>query len=244
MIHSLAFVMRTTYTGDMRSQSRRLTAALLAPAGVYFAAAGVLSHIPANPNWRAPADGVTIYLASNGVHTGIVVPVSAAGIDWRKQVRPSDLPDPARAGKWLLFGWGDRDFYLTTPTWRDVRPATVLSALIGSGHTLVHVDHFDDFYPDADMRPLRLTSEEYGRLARFIEESFAENGDAIPGYGSRDVFYTGAGRYSALRTCNVWTGDALKAAGVRTAVWSPFSGGIMRWAALPPPGTSTRGSGR
>jgi uncharacterized protein (TIGR02117 family) len=228
----------------MRPQSRRLIALLLTPVGLYFAAAGGLSHLPVNRDWREPTDGVTIYLASNGIHTGLVVPVMSAGIDWRQRVRASDLPDPKRAGKWLLFGWGDRDFYQNTPTWRDLRPGIALSALIGSGQTLVHVDHFDDFYTDADMRPLRLTTEEYRRLSDFIEMTFADTRDVVPGYGPRDVFYAAKGRYSILRTCNVWTGDALKAAGVRTAVWSPFPGGIMRWAKVPPPGSSTRGGGR
>jgi uncharacterized protein (TIGR02117 family) len=228
----------------MRPQSRRLIALLMTPIGLYFAAAGVLSHVPVNRDWREPTDGVTIYLASNGIHTGLVVPVTSAGIDWRQRVRASDLPDPALAGKWLLFGWGDRDFYQNTPTWRDLRPGTALSALIGSGQTLVHVYHFDDFYADADMRPLRLTTEEYRRLSDFIERSFADTRDVIPGYGPSDVFYAGVGRYSILRTCNVWTGDALKAAGVKTAVWSPFPGGIMRWAKVPSPGSSTQRTGR
>ena len=226
----------------MRPQSRRLLALLFAPIGVYYAAAGVLSHVPVNNDWREPANGVTIYLASNGVHTGIVVPATAAGIDWRGRVRASDLPDPSLAGKWLMFGWGDRDFYLHTPTWSDIRPGTVLSALVGSGQTLVHVDHLDDFYADIDMRPLRVTADQYRRLADFIKATFAKPREATPGYGSRDMFYAGKGRYSVIRTCNVWTGEALKAAGVRTAVWSPFPGGIMRWANVPPPGASTLGN--
>ena len=228
----------------MRPQSRRLIALFLSPIGLYFAAAGVLSHMPVNRDWREPADGVTIYLASNGIHTGLVVPVTSAGVDWRRRVRASDLPDPSLAGEWLLFGWGDRDFYVNTPTWHELRPGTALSALIGSGQTLVHVDHFDAFYADADMRPLRLTSEEYRKLSDFIEQSFADAREVVPGYGPRDVFYAGVGRYSVLRTCNVWTGDALKAAGVTTAIWSPFPGGIMRWAKVPPPGSSTRRTGR
>lgn len=228
----------------MRPQSRRLIALLLSPVGLYFAAAGVLSHLPVNGDWREPADGVTIYLASNGIHTGLVVPVSSAGVDWRGRVRASDLSDPKQAGQWLLFGWGDRDFYQNTPTWRDLRPGTALSALIGSGQTLVHVDHLDDFYADADMRPLRLTTEEYGRLSNFIDKTFADTREVVAGYGPRDVFYAAKGRYNVFRTCNVWTGEALKAAGVRTAIWSPFPGGIMRWAKVPPPGSSTRGSGR
>lgn len=227
----------------MRPQSRRLIALLLSPVGLYFAAAGVLSHVPVNRGRREPADGVTIYLASNGIHTAIVVPARSGRVDWRGWIRASDLPDPKLAGQWLLFGWGDRDFYMNTPTWKDLRPGTALSALIGSGQTLVHVDHLDDFYADADMRPLRLTPDEYLRLAGFIEQSMTDWPKATHGYGPRDVFYEGTGRYSILRTCNVWTGDALKAAGVRTAVWSPFPGGIMRWAKVPPPGTSARGSG-
>ena len=226
----------------MRPQSRRLVALLLAPIGLFFASAGLLSHVPVNNSWREPADGVTVYLASNGVHTGIVLPVTAAGIDWRERVRASDLPDTSLAGKWLMFGWGDRDFYRNTPTWSDIRPGAALSALVGSGQTLVHVDHLDDFYADADMRPLRVTADEYRRLADFIKATFAEPREATPGYGSRDIFYAGRGRYSVIRTCNVWTGEALKAAGVRTAVWSPFPGGIMRWANVPPPGASTLGN--
>jgi uncharacterized protein (TIGR02117 family) len=228
----------------MRPQSRRLFAMLLSPIGLYFAAAGVLSHVPVNHDWREPADGVTIYLASNGIHTGIVVPVTSAGMDWRGRVRTSDLPDPKLAGPWLLFGWGDREFYVNTPTWKDLRPGTALSAVFGSGQTLVHVDHFGDFYADADMRPLRLTTEEYRRLSDFIERTFADSREVVPGYGPRDVFYAAKGRYSIFRTCNVWTGDALKYAGVQTAVWSPFPSGIMRWAKVPPPGTSTQRTGR
>lgn len=236
------------YTCMMRPQSRRifrlLAAMLLVPTGLYLAAAGVLSHVPVNNNWHEPADGVTIYLASNGVHTGIVVPMSAAGVDWRTRARPTDLSDPSLAGQWLIFGWGDRDFYLNTPTWREVRPGTALSALVGSGKTLVHVYHLGAFYADTDTRPMRLRADEYRRLAAFIEASFSKTREVSPGYGARDVFYAGRGNYNVLRTCNVWTGNAMKAAGVRTAVWSPFTDGIMRWVANPSAVASARGDGR
>ena len=90
----------------------------------------------------------TIFIQTNGVHTGIVMPVVAEGIDWRDRLRASDLPDPRGAGQWLAFGWGDRGFYVDTPTWRQARLSTIVTALTGSGATVMHVDHLDPFMPD------------------------------------------------------------------------------------------------
>ncbi|UVO52770.1 DUF2459 domain-containing protein [Sphingomonas sp. SUN039] len=186
---------------------------VLIPVGLYLAAAAILAHIPANANWREPATGTTIFIQTNGVHTGIVL--------------------PAGPGKWRAFGWGDRDFYLNTPRWQDIRPGTALSALVGSGDTLVHVDELGDFLPDENWRPIRLRAHEYARLHAYIAAT-VRLGPAIPGYTPTDRFYPARGRYSALNTCNVWTGGALKAAGVRTGIWTPFAGDVMRWVPWPP----------
>ena len=217
----------------MRRFARLLALVLLVPLGTYLLAAAVLGRVPVNAAWREPAQGITIYVQTNGVHTGVVLPVVAGGIDWRRRVLASDLTDPRAAGSWLAFGWGDRDFYLNTPRWQDVRPATVASALIGSGNTLVHVDHLDAFAPDENWRPLRLRREEYARLAAFVAATFADNAQVVRGYGARDIFYTARGHYSALRTCNVWTGEALRTAGVRTGVWTVFESDVIRWVPVP-----------
>ncbi len=228
----------------MKPQSllRFALASILIPLGLYLAAVVVLGHLPANADWRAPdandPDVITIFVQTNGVHTGIVMPVVAQGIDWRYRVRANDLPDPRGAGKWLAFGWGDRGFYLDTPTWRQARLSTIATALTGGGSTVMHVDHLDDFAADENWRPLRLRPAEYRRLAAFIEASFADRQLVTPGYTARDVFYTARGHYSALRTCNVWTGDALRQAGVKMGRWTPFAGDVMRW--VPAPETPRR----
>ena len=196
-----------------------------------YAAAGLVGGtIPANGGWREPREGVRIHLLSNGVHTGIVVPVAAAGVDWRALVRPEDLRDPRYAGYgWLAFGWGDAAFYVGTPTWWDVRPSTVVHAAIGGGPTLVHVDHLPEPAADPDVRTIVLRPEEYRRLAAFLRASFAANGAHRFGYGPNDAFYAATGRYSALTTCNAWTGRALRAAGVRVGAWTPFPVTVMGW---------------
>ncbi len=185
---------------------------ILVPLGLYLAAAAILGHTPANPDWREPETGVTIFIQTNGVHTGIVL--------------------PSGPGRWRAYGWGDRDFYRNTPRWQDMRPGTVLSALIGSGSTVVHVDELGDFIADENWRPLRLRAAEYARLRTYIAATLRP-GPPESGYTPYDRFYPARGRYSALVTCNVWTGGALKAAGVRTGIWTPFAGDVMRWVPAP-----------
>lgn len=200
-----------------------------------YAAAGLIGGaIPVNSGWRPPgvheAGGVRIFIESNGVHTGIVVPKVAAGIDWRPLLQPEHLRDPRYGGyDHAGFGWGEAKFYLETPTWWDVRPATVAAAMVGSDRTLVHVDHVPAPAAGGDVRSIVLRPAEYRRLAAYLRASFAERPGHRFGYGANDVFYTGRGRYSGLRTCNAWTGAALRQAGVRVGAWTPFPATVLWW---------------
>lgn len=206
-------------------------AALLAVLGLYVLAGLVGGLIPANAGWRPAAHGdVTVWVESNGIHTGIIVPKVAAGVDWQGLARPEHLADP-RYGRWshLSFGWGERAFYLETPTWWDVRPATVLAAAFGSKRTLMHVDHLPRPRFGDGARPIQLSAAQYRRLAAFIRASFADRPGAIRGYGAYDAFYEARGRYSAVGTCNAWTGAALRAAGVRVGRWTPFPITVLWW---------------
>lgn len=217
--------------------AKRLFFALVGLAASYLVVALIGSHVPRHADWRAPSDGVTIYVVTNGYHSGLIVPVSAGGEDLSLLIRPTDLPSEKLAGNYLLFGWGDRDFYLGTPTLADVKVSTALSALIGSGKVLVHVDHLQTPADVVDPRAVQLPPAAYRNLLSYIRASIIIDGDghaaAIAGYGESDVFYEARGRYNLLHTCNNWTSDALAAAGVRTALWSPFSGGVMRWHPAP-----------
>jgi uncharacterized protein (TIGR02117 family) len=95
-------------------------------------------------------------------------------VDWRPLARPEHLADP-RYGRHdhLSFGWGERAFYLETPTWADVKPATVLAAAFGSAETLVHVDHVPRPQATGDIRRVVVTEEQYRRLASVIAASVA-----------------------------------------------------------------------
>jgi uncharacterized protein (TIGR02117 family) len=207
--------------------------ALLAIPLAYLLAALVLGAIPANAGWREAKTGVPIFVRTNGVHTWLMVPLVNDEMDWRPLVPAKHLRDPRYGGNYVAFGYGNREFYLNTPTWGDLSPRTAALALFGRGTSLVHADHDTDPRPEAYQRPLTLSHAEYARLVDYMKASFRldSSGRSMPligrGYGPSDMFYEGLGSYNAFRDCNQWTGEALRHAGVRTGLWTPFSQSIM-----------------
>lgn len=176
----------------------RLTAWLFAwlGAGVlaWVAAAFVGGSLPSNAGWRPPAAGVTIWVEANAIHTGLVMPKVAAGVDWRGFARAADLADRRYAGyDHVAIGWGEKGFYLGTPTWRELRLRTVLGALVGSDETLLHVEHLAAPRAGEDERPVVLTPAQYRRLAAFIMATARPGGRRYHGYGANDVFYEARG---------------------------------------------------
>lgn len=210
-----------------------------AAAALWALAALVGSIVPANSGWRESESGTTIWIASNPIHTAIVLPTSAEGIDLSLTFRPTDLPDPDDMGQYLMFGWGDRDFYMNTPTWADLTPGTMLSAVIGSGQSVLHVDHLRSPEEVPPLRPVRLSRAQYLALIAAITDTLARDSDGravqSPGYGSRDLFYESRREYWLFNTCNIWTGDMLSRAGVRVGLWSPLPPGVIQWFATAPP---------
>ncbi len=210
---------------------------LLLVAGLAFAAGEIGGLWGTNPQWRAPEDGVTIYVETNGFHTGFILPAQAEGTDWHALFPPTDLRDTryhaTGATDHVAISWGERDFYLATPRWQDLNPATMARAAIGSDATLIHVYHMQKPAQGRYARKLVISHDAYRRLAARLMDDIArpEFGALTPiaGYGGDDVFYEGLGRYSLVRSCNVWTGDHLRAIGVRVGAWTPAEHHIMRW---------------
>lgn len=187
--------------------------------------------VPANRGWTEPpagsADTVDIFVETNGVHTGFVLPVFAAGVNWYDDFPITDA-DAALPATHVLVGWGSRDFYLNTPTWADLDWRVAARAAFGLDSSLLHIDHLANPTEQVWRRPLRLTVAQYRELAADIRR-FRAPGAAIAGYTSGDVFYPATGRYSAVHSCNEWMGARLRAAGVRTGRWTPLAADVMRW---------------
>lgn len=216
-------------TQRRRQRRRLILAAIFALPLAYLAAALIGSLIPVNRGWSEPAAGTTIYLADNGIHADIVMPVAAQGLDWRPYFPGGDFAGPTGPARWIAFGAGERAVYLETPRWRDLTPGTALRALTG-GERILHVEYVGD--PGYAVRQIRLRSEEYRRLWAAIRADLALNRAGRPqrldhpGYGRADAFYRSHGKTSAVRTCNSWAADKLRLAGVETSLWPPFVQGL------------------
>ncbi len=211
--------------------------ALVAIPLLYLAAAFIGSLIPANQGWIEPATGTTVYLADNGVHADIVMPVRAEGLDWRPFFPARDFAAADPNARWIAFGAGEERVYLDTPTWWDVTPRTLWSALAG-GKRVMHVEYVPD--PSYAVREIRLRPEEYRRLWAAIRADLApQRGRPLridhPGYGPSDAFYRATGKASALRTCNTWVAGRFRLAGIKTSLWPPFVQGLVwRYRNVPP----------
>jgi uncharacterized protein (TIGR02117 family) len=208
----------------------RIALAILAIPGLYLLVALIGGLIPINSDWQEPDDGIIIYLANNGVHADLVLPANAQGLDWRPLLPKSDATNVPADAQWIAFGAGERRVYLETPTWGDLTARTAAIALTG-GERVMHVQWTGD--PAYSAREIRLTPAQYRRLWASIRSEFhlGPEGKPVridhPGYGFGDAFYHGIGKANAINTCNQWSADRLRIAGVEAPLWSPFVQGLV-----------------
>lgn len=208
-------------------RSFMLLAALLVG---YAALATVLGLIPVNRDFVPAADGIELSITANLFHTDVILPMSAAGIDWASWCPPEDFG--GLAASHIAFGWGDRDFYIATPRLADLKPWTALKAVLFSPHTVLHVRYAEDPSGLVERWHVRITTAQYRRLATYIRDSFRTDDKGRPilvaghSFGRRDAFYEAVGSYSFLTTCNEWLAAGLRKAGIPTGWWAPFANGI------------------
>ena len=195
---------------------------------VYFTVSLVLTVFPANADWRESATGIEVYVTSNGTHADIIVPLHGPTWDWRRRIPSSAFRLPLDSATHLAFGWGDRRFFLETPTWSDLTARNVVRALFWPSASVMHVRLLSTPESLPEAHRLVLEPEQFGRLDAFIVSSFTHDGAgrvlpiAAAHYSRADAFFEGVGAYTLFYTCNNWVGAALNQAGVTVGRWTPF----------------------
>lgn len=208
---------------------------LVGAVAVYLVAAVGLSAVPAGRQESEPREAAQVeaYVLSNGVHTDLVVPVRTAQIDWSRYISYADTPAADTTMRYVGFGWGDKGFYLHTPTWAQLKPGTALRAMFWLSTTAMHTTFHHRPVPGPKCVRLHLTSAQYARLIQFIQQTFAPDAQGQPqhisgySYGRYDAFYEAKNTYNLFYTCNTWANAGLKAAGQKAALWTPFDFGIF-----------------
>ncbi len=198
-----------------------------------MAAAYGLSRISVDEEKNAK-DEVAIYIKTNGVHTDIVVPVRNDQMDWSKEVKFSNTRSSDTTFQYLGMGWGDKGFYLETPNWSDLKVSVAFRAATGLSTTAIHATYFNFMIEDSTCKKIMISKEQYGRLIRYITNSFQKDSDGhwiniktTANYGETDAFYEANGSYSMFHTCNTWANVGLKTCGQKCCHWTPFDTGIF-----------------
>src|SRR5688572_13814629 len=94
----------------------RLLFLLIAFVCLYLAAAYTLPSFSVNRSFQQTPNGIRVFVLSNGVHTDLVVPAFTPYKNWQSNFPPA-LFHADSAYNYMGFGWGDKGFYLETPTW-------------------------------------------------------------------------------------------------------------------------------
>jgi uncharacterized protein (TIGR02117 family) len=200
---------------------------------IYLAGAFILSRISTSKEITNSAD-INIYIITNGVHTDIVVPLKTEYYDWSKEIKFSHTKLSDTNVNYLAMGWGDKGFYLETPTWGDLKFSVAFNAVFGLGSTAIHATFYKDMQENTSCKKISISAEQYKRLIQYISNSFQKNNDGHfmnintkANYGNMDAFYEANGSYSAFKTCNTWANNGLKACGQKACLWTAFDTGIF-----------------
>lgn len=194
---------------------------------LYVAISFALLYFPTKEKAFAGDKDKTIYLFSNGVHLDIVVPVEHIPEGLRQQI----LHNPG--AKLLGIGWGDKGFYLDTPTWAELSPSVAIKAMFLPSPTAMHVTEHQTI--GSQWSEVHIAQEQLDGLFAYILATFKRDAEGRvqelvgQGYTKRDRFYEAHGNYSCFKTCNTWVNIAMKKIGVKTAIWTPMDKGILRY---------------
>ncbi len=193
-----------------------------------------LSKIEVNSDVNNYKKEIEVYILTNGVHTDIVVPINNEIKNWSKEIHFQQTKSQDSIMNYLSFGWGDKGFYLDTPTWADLKLSTAFKATFGLGNSAMHATFYKNMKQGKDCVKLYINKEEYRQLINFIESSFKRDKNGSPifieatTYGKNDIFYEAYGKYSLFFTCNTWANNALKAMNQKAAWWTNYDQGIFQ----------------
>lgn len=229
---------------DMRQKTKKVlkrtfkilalsVASILVFVAVYCLAAIGLSRIPVNKESNTGKD-MEIYILSNGVHVDIVVPVKSEQIDWSQYMAFEHTRAADTSADWIAFGWGDKGFYLETPTWAELKFSVAFKAAFALGSSAIHSTFYRELRESETCKKLTISREQYEGLIKYIKESLEWTVDnqvklieTEARYSDHDAFYEAHRTYHLFHTCNTWANNALKAAGLKASLWTPYDKGIF-----------------
>ncbi|MEN8138526.1 MAG: DUF2459 domain-containing protein [Bacteroidota bacterium] len=197
---------------------------VLIPVG-YFLLSLLLTFIPVNTKDDNSVKNKSIYLESNGIHLNIIIAenqLDSILLDGLKQSQNDNF---------YAFGWGDRNFYLNTPTWDDLTYSTACRALFIKSSALIRVNRYSIIH--GDWTEIKVNQDQLNKINRYIYRTFSldSHNKKIKlnnrGYSNNDNFYEAMGSFTCFNTCNSWVNSGLKESDIKACLWTPFDFGLL-----------------
>ena len=185
-----------------------------------IAATPVVPHVGSAPRTEA------IYVISGGWHTELGLPLET--LSGPLAALKSDFPN----ARYLVFGWGARDYYMAkNPGIEDLlRAATPGPAVM----LVIPLELSPEaFFGASNVFVLPATQEGVQRLSQFLSDYLTNDERGTfrrvgTGPYPQSVFYASTGTYNLGHTCNTWTAEALRVAGLPVnAAGVVFAGQVL-----------------
>ena len=114
-----------------------------------------------------------------------------------------------------------------------MKASTAVNAAFLPSPTAMHVAYSETPKVNENRKKVTISKSAYKKMIKYIKSSFKLKEGAIEiipnkGYSDHDNFYEAKNSYHMFRTCNIWTNEALKSAGVKTGVYALFPDGILK----------------
>ena len=187
---------------------------------------GCGSATPAKPYAGLAPPHEAIYVISGGWHTEVGLPVEALGGPLR--ALKQDFP----SARYLVFGWGARDYYMA----QNFGLGDFLRATV-TGPAVMLVIPLEippvAFFGASNVYALPAPPNGVQRLSQFLWDYLVSEENGTPrrigtGPYPQSAFYASTGTYNLGHTCNTWTAEALRAAGLPVnATGVVFSGQVL-----------------
>ncbi|WP_291861145.1 DUF2459 domain-containing protein [Marinilabilia sp.] len=159
------------------------------------------------------SDKITVYVAQQAWHTGIVLPVN--------KINPEIWPEVStfEDKQYVDVSWGDEKFYQApgSPVLLAAR------AILWPTQSVMRIYPFSipissAYTSEARFLELELNKQQFDRLTHFFASSLMRDESNAPiaseMYGKSRYFFLSKRKYHLFRTCNTWVVLAFKQAGL------------------------------
>lgn len=157
-----------------------------------------------------------VYVVNHGMHTGVIVARDHAVLDL------PIITDAFVHSRYIEIGWGDEDYYQS----KVKTSGLSLQAVLYPTNSVLHVAGVpidpEKHYPEIEVAKILVTGAGLKSMLTHISKTFKRDTRGAPlttgkGLHVHGLFYHAKGKFHVCNTCNTWTAETLKKAGIHVS---------------------------